>query len=420
MKNVVLILCSLCLLSLHLTAQTKRVLFVGNSYIYVNDLPGMLKSMALSTNDTFITDQSTPGGYTFEQHSTDANTLAKIQQGNWNYVVMQEQSQRPSFPLSQVQSQVFPFAKTLDSLVNVYNSCAETVYYMTWGRKNGDASNCANFPPLCTYSGMDSLLRLRYDFMATSNKGTVAPAGPIWRYIRNNHASIELYSPDESHPSIAGTYAAACGFYTSILRKDPTLISFVPAGLSAADALTIRNAAKKVAFDSMATWYIKEYDAKSDFNYSKVGALGINCTNSSSNATSYTWYFGDGQSSNSATATHTYANSGVYTITLVASNCFSKDSSFKVINLDGTSITPLHKIELSIFPNPATDKITFANQNFVNPNVSIITVEGKTLATTFQKIGSQIVVDIKHLSAGNYFLRMSDEKYFGAVPFLKQ
>ena len=126
---------------------------------------------------------------------------------------------------------------------------------MTWGRKNGDASNCANFPPICTYNGMDSLLRLRYMTMADDNEAQVSPVGAVWRHIRTNFSTIELYQSDLSHPSLAGSYAAACTFYTVFFQKNPELISF-NGGLSDTDAANIRSSVKTVVFDDLATWNI--------------------------------------------------------------------------------------------------------------------------------------------------------------------
>ena len=207
--------------------QIKKVLFIGNSYTYVNDLPALLSNVAQSAGDSVIYDSNCIGGSTLQLHSTNSTTLQKIAQGNFDFVVLQEQSQLPSFPLSQVQTSVYPYAITLDSLINVANSCTETVFYMTWGRKNGDASNCPNWPPVCTYSGMDSLLRLRYMQMANNNNAIISPVGAVWRHIRNNYPNIELYNADESHPSLEGSYAAACTFYSILFRKNPSQISFI-------------------------------------------------------------------------------------------------------------------------------------------------------------------------------------------------
>lgn len=236
---------------------TKRTLFLGNSYVYVNDLPQMVADAAISTGDTFIFDSNSPGSYTLQGHSTNATSLAKIGVGNWDYVILQEQSQRPSLPIGQVATDVFPYAHVLDSIINAENPCAETVFYMTWGRKYGDASNCASWPPVCTYAGMDSLLNLRYRMMADSNDAIVSPVGAVWNYIIQNFPLIELYQVDESHPSVAGTYAAACSFYSVLFRKDPTLIAF-NSSLSATDAANIRAAAKLIVYDNLMNWHVGE------------------------------------------------------------------------------------------------------------------------------------------------------------------
>ncbi|HRI41145.1 MAG TPA: SGNH/GDSL hydrolase family protein, partial [Bacteroidia bacterium] len=143
-------------------ARTFRVLFIGNSYVAVNDLPNQLRNFCLAAGDTLIVDSSAPGGYTFEAHSTDATTLQKIAAGGWDFVILQEQSQRPAFPPSQVEQEVYPFAQVLDSLIHVSNPCAKTVFFMTWGRKYGDQSNCAFYPMICTYEGMQMRLRESY------------------------------------------------------------------------------------------------------------------------------------------------------------------------------------------------------------------------------------------------------------------
>ena len=147
-----------------LHAQT-RVLFIGNSYTAVNNLPQLTADCALSIGFAGFPMEiasSTPGGTTFQMHTTNATTQSLINQGNWDYVVLQEQSQLPSFPDAQVAAECFPYAAQLNDQILSIDSCTETVFYMTWGRQNGDSGNCASWPPVCTYEGMDSLLNLRY------------------------------------------------------------------------------------------------------------------------------------------------------------------------------------------------------------------------------------------------------------------
>ena len=75
-------------------AQVKKVLFLGNSYTSANNLPLLVKNVALSFNDTIFTDQNTPGGKQLIQHASDAVTLSKISSQNWDNVIIQEQSQK--------------------------------------------------------------------------------------------------------------------------------------------------------------------------------------------------------------------------------------------------------------------------------------------------------------------------------------
>src|SRR5690554_4729638 len=180
--------------------DTLDVLFIGNSYTHQNDLPGIIKSLANSAGDDINYQSHTPGGYTLKQHSEDSLTLDYIQNFLWDFVVLQEQSQLPSFPDLQVEEDVYPYAKTLDSLIHETRFCVRTIFYMTWGRENGDSDNCAFFPPLCTYEGMDSLLQLRYLTMAESNEALVAPVAKVWRKIRSDYPNMNLYDNDGSHP----------------------------------------------------------------------------------------------------------------------------------------------------------------------------------------------------------------------------
>ena len=92
---------------------TKKVYFIGNSYTAVNNLPQLIKQVANSTGDDLIYQEHTPGGSTLKQHSTNPAVIATINDGGWDYVVLQEQSQIPSFPLSYVQAELFPYATQL-------------------------------------------------------------------------------------------------------------------------------------------------------------------------------------------------------------------------------------------------------------------------------------------------------------------
>lgn len=232
--------------------QSVRVLFVGNSYTQVNDLPHLVADIAQSMGDELTYASNTPGGCTFEMHCSNAS-MDKICQGGWDFVVLQEQSQLPAFPIEQVEELVFPFAAQLVDSIYAFNPNGEAMFFMTWGRKNGDTEFGPMYPMMSTYEGMDGLLYERYMYMAEANDASVCPVGRVWHYLRDHYSGIELYMPDESHPSLAGSYAAACAFYTMLFGRDPDSITY-DVGLGMKTASLIRSATHDVVYDSLWKW----------------------------------------------------------------------------------------------------------------------------------------------------------------------
>lgn len=236
--------------------KLKKVLFIGNSYTAVNDLPNWVRAVAESGGDTFEVVTIAPGGTTFSMHNNNPQVTMELGSGNYDAVILQEQSQLPSFPLSQVESDCFPYAKALVDAARAGKSCIKVVFYMTWGRENGDAMNCPTWPPVCTFQGMNELLRQRYIQMAKDNSCDVAPVGAVWREVRKSNASLGLYQGDGSHPSVAGTHLAALTIYRALTGK--TLDTGLFKGpIDATDHKTIIEKVNFISKDSSSLW---QYD----------------------------------------------------------------------------------------------------------------------------------------------------------------
>lgn len=244
-------------------SQLKKVLFLGNSYTYVNNLPQMVADISASTGNTLIYDINAPGGYYLGQHLTNSVSLSKIQTGTWDNVVLQDQSMALAYPGYCMNSFYSTFK--LDSTIKSTNFCSQTIFYSTWGRKNGDSYICSQ--PYCeedtlinrTFYQMNSDIQSNYHLFADSLKASMSPVSAVFAYIRMNFPSIELFNADESHPSLAGTYAAACCFYSTIFRNDPLQITF-NSGLSEIEASNIRNAVKIVVYEQLLSWNIGLFD----------------------------------------------------------------------------------------------------------------------------------------------------------------
>lgn len=405
MKKIYSAFLLICLIS-NVPAQTTSVLFIGNSYTYVNNLPQTFADLALSKGDSVIFDSSAPGSYTFQLHSTNATTISKINQRAWNYVVLQEQSQMPSFPPSQVASDTYPYAAKLDSMITANDSCTETVFYMTWGRQNGDSTNCAFYAPLCTYAGMQQRLRESYLQMSLDNHATCAPVGVAWKHVRDNYPGIVLYQADQSHPSINGTYLNACVFYASLFHKTPIGAAF-PSGVTSADALILQTIGGATVLDSLSLWQNTGDIPSASFTYNQTGN-NIQFNNTSLNSTSSLWNFGDSYSSPQTNPQHSYAAIGQYVVSLTSSTACKTFVNYDTINVTGiTGINSLNnKSSVSIYPNPSKDILTIemGKNNWSSVEFRLYNSLGELVISKQAANQTKFQLDISQLSAGLYNL----------------
>jgi PKD domain/Secretion system C-terminal sorting domain len=388
--------------------RTYKAMFLGNSYTYVNDLPSILQSLTLAGGDTLIKDSNTPGGYTFQGHSTNTTSLSLIQANDWDFAILQEQSQIPSFPQSQVQQDCYPYAAILNDNIKAHDSCTVTVFYMTWGRKYGDASNCGGWPAVCTYAGMQYELRRSYLNLASQNNALVAPCGSAWWESIKRDSTLELYQGDFSHPAYTGSYLNACVFYATMYRRSPVGLNFY-GSLTAATAQYLQQVAHDVVFDSLTQWRIGLDDVQADFAAAPATQGLIQFSNSSVNATSYLWNFGDGGSDVAPNPSHTYTQSGFYPVTLIATNGCTSDTLTDTVQIVIVGRAEPLAQQLRIAPNPSAGIFTVSGQLDATTDLQVYDLQGRALHHVQVQPEAGMLrstLDLRHLPRGVYVLRV--------------
>jgi hypothetical protein len=78
---------------------------------------------------------------------------------------------------------------------------------------------------------MTAQLAEQYTIAGNANDALVVPAGLAFARAIAKRPDVELYVADKRHPSLAGTYLAACTVYATLYRKSPVGLSYT-AGLS--------------------------------------------------------------------------------------------------------------------------------------------------------------------------------------------
>jgi hypothetical protein len=229
-------------------AACTRVLFLGNSYTYVNDLPATFGKLANSAGRQVEVSVVANGGETLADHAASPDSTARIAAERWNYVVLQGQSEETA-TASGLKYYTEPAARTLAARAEAAG--AIPMLFMTWAHRDGLPS--AGMPD---YQSMQRAVDSAYLQLATELKVPVAAVGYAWWFVRQDHPKISMWQDDGSHPTAAGTYLAACVFYASIFRQSPVGIGF-HGGLSDGDAKVLQDEANQRVFDPTWDWGLR-------------------------------------------------------------------------------------------------------------------------------------------------------------------
>ena len=309
--------------------DTLRALFIGNSYMGVNNLPQMVSDLSTSLNDVLYFDSNTPGGQTFQSHAANPVNYQKMAAQPWDYIILQGQSQEPSFPFNQVNTATLPYAVQLADSAKAIQPCSQVNYFMTWGRQNGDPQ----WDSINTFDKMNQRLRDAYLRIADSANASVSPVGVAWKYIRDNYPNINLYQQDGSHPSLEGSYLSACVFYTSLFHQASTGSTYNP-GIDQNTATILQQVGSAIVLDSLNTWKLIHTDStlQANASYSSIpGASLQSFTASANQASNFTWYFPDGSIEIGANVGFEYQLTS-YQVLLVAEGLCDTDTVIIEVN----------------------------------------------------------------------------------------
>ncbi len=312
----------------------QSVLFIGNSYTYVNDLPGMVDSIATHFDKNLTTGSKTNGGFTFQNHYNDAATYTAMHQQEWDLIVLQAQSQEPSFSYDQVNSSTLPYSNLLADSAYASSTCGNVMYYMTWGRENGDPQ----WDSINTFDKMNERLYNAYMRFADEANAMVSPVAVAWKYVRDNYPTIQLYVGDGSHPSLEGTYLIANTFYAAIYQESPIGGTYT-AGLDPTTVNALQTAADWAVMDSLQKFRLHPIDYRTVAGFTGTETQGsFAAENTSIHANTYSWDFGDGTTSTDEHPVHQYSAPGNYTIQLIATSACNSDTVTSTITINAVGV----------------------------------------------------------------------------------
>jgi len=179
-----------------------RILFIGNSHTYANGLPFQVRAMIDSTEGegTCEAHMITPGGKSLEWHAREPGTQQMITCNAWDTIVLQQQT-HPFPPYAELEAAYDKLKRRLE------RAGAEVLLYVTWSRKGQPEDQVE--------------IDCAFEKLAAKEGCAVVPVSTAWHRVLAELPDVDLYRADGSHAGPAGTYTAACVFYSVLIGESP-------------------------------------------------------------------------------------------------------------------------------------------------------------------------------------------------------
>ncbi len=336
-----------------------KILFIGNSSTYYNDMPKMVKGLFEASGTHAYVEAITAPNYKLSQFATTGNKyntqiVTSLSKTDFDYVVVQEHRE-PMLCDYETTEKAFVTLKGL-----IEKNGAEIVLYETQADKVGNTFTINNSTVYLDNPVIQYYINRSYYNLANSYNVKVCPSGLNYSRCTRMYPEINLYNSDEIHPTVAGSYMAACALYQSISGASAFGNEFLPGSEFDTDSLLSKlseeNATKLQAVS----------DTVLNFN---LGNIEIIKGKSETNEALVKFSEGNNSATNNS-AGITYSNSVSYS---------SLDDSKVAVNKSTGKITALATGKTMIMASTDSGLMAFYNVNVIQPATAMTLSQNSTI-----------------------------------------
>lgn len=292
-----------------LEVEPLKILFIGNSYTQMNEMPSILQKMVDKSGEKAIIERNTKSGASFKIHSERKDMYAAIKSRNWDYVVLQGFSRELSYTPEYIDSATVPFVNKIIDSIYAKNACTNVLLFMTWGYEGGFLDR----EEVNTYEKMADSIECGYRYLSSLYNIAVVPVGMVWKSVKQK-SDEDLYIADRAHPSVNGSYLAACTFYNVIFGffdfNNRGLVSNVNSDFD----LVVSEEVNNILTENRQLYKLNEKQFILRTYINNKGMCSLTFSSYFPSANSIKWSFGDGDSSKAIKGTHVFKNSGTYIV----------------------------------------------------------------------------------------------------------
>lgn len=399
----ILLLCILFNTNIHAQNPQKKVLFVGNSITYFNDMPLLFGDIANNKGKNVDAQSYTIGGSGFINHVADDNLYTVFRNTIWDVVVLQPGTGESAGTTSSVNTTIQRGQKLMDS-IKKYSPCAKVMLYqIPYGVPSPATYN--------TYFTVQTQIRDSITKMADNLHIAFVPTGECARMHYTAQQDLLLHgSYNDIHPNLNGSYLVASAMFAAIFQE-PVSGTTSYGGVSQATAEYFHGIVDQVVMPNKPLWRINTYDLHADFS-AMANADSVSFTNNSANFTSVEWDFGDGTTSTEANPTHVFSDGGIKTIKLKALRNGCEEVIEKQIDLGVLTTSDFQKESFLMYPNPAKSVLNISCPSA--SGVSIVNSIGQKIYIVSEKKKSW-QIDVSSFSDGIYFIVFDNQSVYKFV-----
>lgn len=227
--------------------ETLRVLFVGNRYTYVNELPAMVAAMGATQGVSLRVTMRAEPDYSLADHLRDRRLRVLLSQP-WDWVVLQQgPSSLPQSRAELIESTrilVQKLRRAQDWRRREAMGLGPLGSASVTARMVGPPSEALRGPvrialfaawPQLHYADSSPNAEESYRLAAEAVHACVLPVAAAWRIAREAGDAPRLYHADQTHPTHAGSVLAALTILPGLLGQTAPSPLAAPAGADAVE-----------------------------------------------------------------------------------------------------------------------------------------------------------------------------------------
>jgi len=232
------------------------ILFIGSSYFNFNNLPYLFENLAISSGKDIYIDHYGRNGLYLDNHASSSATESKINEHDWDYIILQGVGSLMAYPDYFTDHPVYPALVTLRDKISANCESTRMIFCLPWAFEDG-----MTWYQDWTDTYEDMQIKIFENTLQYSDEigFEIAPVGWSWYTVleEKSYPLHYLHTSDWNHPSLKGSYLMACVIFSTVFLESSIDIPYY-GGLLEEEGSYFQTVASHAVLDNLSLWNIED------------------------------------------------------------------------------------------------------------------------------------------------------------------